>query len=153
MKKKSSIRGMIPRIWNKKFFKVMRLTILFLLVGLMQVAASVYSQTTKLNLELQNSRVVDILDAIENQSEFRFAYSTQYIDVNRKVDVDIKDKSIEQTLSILFEGEGVKYSINDRHILLYPADMEQNSAQQSKKRDRQSDGCYREYDAWRFGGD
>ncbi|MGE5426705.1 MAG: SusC/RagA family TonB-linked outer membrane protein, partial [Methylococcaceae bacterium] len=110
----------------------MRLTFLFLFVGLMQVAASVYSQTTKLNLELQNTRVVDILDAIENQSEFRFAYSAQYIDVNRKVDVDIKDKSIEQALNILFEGEGVKYSINDRHILLYPADMEQNSAQQAK---------------------
>jgi TonB-linked SusC/RagA family outer membrane protein len=101
-------------------------------MGLMQVAASVYSQTTKLNLDLQNTRVADILDAIENQSEFKFAYSAQYIDVNRKVDVDIKDKSIEQALSILFEGKDVKYSINDRHILLYPSDMEQNSAQQSK---------------------
>lgn len=133
MKKKSSIRGMIPRIWNKKFFKVMRLTFLFVFVGLMQVTASVYSQTTKLNLELQNTRVVDILDAIENQSEFRFAYSAQYIDVNRKVDVDIKDKSIEQTLSILFDGEGVNYSINDRHIMLYRADMETNNAQQQGK--------------------
>ncbi|MGE5395033.1 MAG: TonB-dependent receptor [Candidatus Saccharibacteria bacterium] len=110
----------------------MRLTFLFLFVGLMQVAASVYSQSTKLNLDLQNTRVVDILDAIENQSEFRFAYSAQYIDVNRKVDVDIKDKSIEQALNILFEGEGVKYSINDRHILLYPSDMDQTSSQQGK---------------------
>lgn len=134
MKKKSSIRGIIPRIWDKKFFKVMRLTFLFLFVGLMQVAASVYSQSTKLNLELRDSRVVDVLEAIENQSEFRFAYSARFIDVNRKVNVDVKEKSIEQILNLLFEGEGVKYSINDRHIMLYKADMESNSSQQPQGR-------------------
>jgi TonB-linked SusC/RagA family outer membrane protein len=99
----------------------------------MQVTASLYSQTTKLNLDFRNSRVVDVLDAIESQSEFRFAYSAQYIDVNRKVNVDVKDKSIEQTLSVLFEGAGVNYSINDRHIMLYRADMETNSSQQPGK--------------------
>ncbi|HEY3372992.1 MAG TPA: TonB-dependent receptor [Prolixibacteraceae bacterium] len=111
----------------------MRLTFLFIFVGLMQVTASLYSQTTKLNLDFRNSRVVDVLDAIESQSEFRFAYSAQYIDVNRKVNVDVKDKSIEQTLSVLFEGAGVNYSINDRHIMLYRADMETNSSQQPGK--------------------
>ena len=113
----------------------MRLTILFLFLGLMQVSASLYSQNTKLNLDFRNARVVDVLEAIENQSEFRFAYSAEYIDINRKVSLDVKSKSIEQTLSVLFEGAGVKYSINDRHIMLYKAEMEQNQSpsQQTKK--------------------
>ena len=133
MKKKSGIRGITPRIWNKQFFKVMRLTILFLFAGLMQVSASLYSQSTKLSLDFQNARVADVLEAIENQSEFRFAYSAEYIDINRKVSVDIKNQSIEQTLSLIFEGVGVKYSINDRHIMLFKADMESNSASQQPK--------------------
>ena len=101
MKKKSRIRGLLPPIWNKKCFRIMRLTLLFLFVGLMQVSASLYSQNTKLNLEFRNARVVDVLEAIENQSEYRFAYSAEYIDMNRKVNVDVKSKSVEQTLAVL----------------------------------------------------
>ncbi len=111
----------------------MRLTILFLFIGLMQVSASLYSQNTKLSLDFRNARVVDVLEAIENQSEYRFAYSAEYIDMNRKVNMDVKSKSIEQTLSLLFDGSGVKYSVNDRHIMLFRADMEQNSTQQPGK--------------------
>lgn len=110
----------------------MRLTFLFLFAGLMQVSASLYSQSTKLNLDFRNTRVVDVLEAIENQSEFRFAYSAEYIDMNRKVDVDVKGKSIEQTLSVIFGGTDVKYSINDRHIMLFQSEMQQNSTQQKK---------------------
>lgn len=110
----------------------MRLTFLFLFVGLMQVSASLYSQSTKLNLDLRNTRVSDVLEAIENQSEFRFAYSAEYIDVNRKVSVDVKGKNIEQTLSVLFEGTNVKYSINDRHILLFQEGMNPSGAKQQK---------------------
>lgn len=132
MKKKSVIRGPIPLIWNKKCFRIMRLTFLFLFVGLMQVSASLYSQSTKLNLDLRNTRVSDVLEAIENQSEFRFAYSAEYIDVNRKVSVDVKGKNIEQTLSVLFEGTNVKYSINDRHILLFQEGMNPSGAKQQK---------------------
>lgn len=134
MKKKSSIRGLMPRNWNKKFFRIMRLTFLFLFVGLMQVSASLYSQSTKLSLNFQDARVVDVMEAIEKQSEFRFAYSAEYIDINRKVSIAIKGKSIEQTLPILFEGAGVKYSINDRHILLSRADLKQNSTQQQQSK-------------------
>jgi TonB-linked SusC/RagA family outer membrane protein len=134
MKKNSSIRGLIPLIWNKKCLRIMRLTFLFIFVSLMQVSASLYSQSTKLSLNFQNARVVDVLEAIENQSEFRFAYSAKYIDMNRKVNVEVKGKSIEQTLSILFEGAGVTYSINDRHIMLFRADMEPNSTQQQQSK-------------------
>lgn len=133
MKKKSGFRGAIPLIWNKKCFRIMRLTLLFLIVGLTQVSASVYSQGTKLSLEFRNTRVVDVLAAIENQSEFRFAYSAEYIDMNRKVDVEVKEKSIEQILLVLFSGTDVKYSMNDRHIMLFQEGMSTSVSQQQKK--------------------
>ncbi len=132
MKKKSGFRGLIPPIWNKKCYRIMKLTILFLFVGLMQVSASLYSQNTKLNLDFRNTRVADVLEAIENQSEFRFAYSAEYIDMNRKVNVDVKSQSIEKTLAILFNGTEVKYSINDRHIMLFLDGAEKSSSQQQK---------------------
>ena len=97
----------------------MRLTFLFVFVGLMQLSASVYSQATKLSLNLQDTRLEDVLQAIEQQSEFRFAYSAEYIDMNRRVSVDIVDKPIREVLEALFDGTDVKYNIEERHILLH----------------------------------
>ncbi|WP_346857415.1 TonB-dependent receptor [uncultured Draconibacterium sp.] len=102
----------------------MKLTILFLMLGLMHVTASVYSQTTKLTLDLNNKRVVEVLDEIEKQSEFRFAYSSELIDMDRRVSVNLNDKKIEETLDAIFEGTGVTYIMHDRHIMLYPKEME-----------------------------
>jgi TonB-linked SusC/RagA family outer membrane protein len=133
MKKKSGFRGLMPPIWNKKCFRIMKLTILFLFLGLMQVSASLYSQNTKLNLDFRNARVVDLLEAIENQSEFKFAYSTEYIDMNRRVSVELKNKSIEETLSVIFNGTNVNYSIDDRHILLYKEGISSAAEQPQKK--------------------
>ncbi len=132
MKKKSGFRGWVPPIWVKKCYRIMRLTMLFFILGLIQVSASVYSQNTKLNLDLRNTRVVDVLEAIESQSEFRFAYSSEYIDMNRKVDMKVNEKSIEQTLSVLFNGTNVKYSISDRHIMLFLDGLSNIQSQQQK---------------------
>lgn len=112
-----------PSVWNK-CFRLMKLTILFFMIGLVQVSASVYSQTTKLTLEMRNSRVVDILEEIEKQSEFRFAYSSELIDLHRRVSVQLNEKSINETLAALFKGTNVKYTLYDRHIMLYPKEID-----------------------------
>ena len=122
--KKFRIRGRGDLSVWKKGFRLMKLTFLFFLLGLIQVSASLYSQTTKLTLEMRNSRVVDVLEEIEKQSEFRFAYSSELIDMDRRVSVDINKKDIEETLAVIFEGTGVKHVLYDRHIMLYPKEME-----------------------------
>ena len=124
-------RGM-PPFWNKSF-RIMKLTFLMLLVGLMQVSASLYSQTTRLTLDMRNSRVIDVLEEIEKQSEYRFAYSSEYIDMNRIVSININAKDIEETLKMIFEGTEVTHDINDRHILLYPNSKEGNMVSGQQK--------------------
>lgn len=121
--KKIRITGRkIPSFWNKSL-RIMKLTFLFLVVGLMQLSASVYSQTTKLSLEMRNAKVAEVLDAIEKQSEFRFAYSPGLIDLDRKVTVDIQDKTIDESLKVIFAGTNVEFGVFDRHILLYPESL------------------------------
>jgi TonB-linked SusC/RagA family outer membrane protein len=87
------------------------------------LSASVYSQSTKLSLEMRNAKVGEVLDAIESQSEFRFAYSPGYIDLNREVTVDIREKTIDESLKVVFAGTNVEFGVFDRHILLYPESM------------------------------
>lgn len=126
MKKIRSCRRGLPPIWSKSI-RIMKLTFLFLMIGLMHVTASVYSQSTKLTLDMRNKQVVEVLEEIEKQSEFRFAYSSELIDVNRKVSIELNNKKIDETLDVIFEGTGVIYVMHDRHIMLYPKEMDVKS--------------------------
>lgn len=112
----------------KKCFRLFQLTVAFFLIGLMQVSASVYSETTKLTLELRNKKVVEVLEEIEKQSEFRFAYSAELIDVDRRVTVSLNGKTIDEVLDVVFEGTGVEHATHDRHIMLYPKAMDKTDS-------------------------
>lgn len=98
----------------------MKLKIFLFLIGLMQVTASVYGQETKITLDMNNSSVLDVISKIESQSTYRFAYSSELIDLNRKISVKVGDKNIEETLQDVFKNTDIQYVIHDRHIMLYP---------------------------------
>lgn len=118
-----------------KWLRVMKLTVFFLLATLMHLSASVYSQQTKLSISLKDATVRDVLKIVENQSEFFFLYKNENIDVNRTVNVDIKEKSVEYLLDEVFKGTTVSYEVVNRQIVLvdkgqgvsFPQSQQQNS--------------------------
>lgn len=106
------------RLRMKKILLVMKLSVFILLFSIASVSASVYSQSSKLNINVKNTSINDILVAIENQSEFRFAFSSEYIDLDRKVSVNFEDQSLEKILENIFEDTDIGYTIKGRHIIL-----------------------------------
>ena len=102
-----------------KLLKVMKLTVFLLLVSVAGVLANrSYSQTKMLNLNIREATVKEVLKSIEEQSEFHFLYSENLINVERKVNLTIENKKMEQVLNLIFEGTDVEYSIRDRFIIL-----------------------------------
>ncbi len=117
--KKNDLSTLLSGRSVKKLFLTMKLTVLLLLLGLMQVSASVYSQNTRFSFNLSNTKVIDVLKEIENESEFRFFYQNEQINVERKVDISVTNKTVEEILNELFNGYGVTYKIfSDKLILL-----------------------------------
>lgn len=100
------------------------------LVGLTGSYASVYSQKTRLSLNVQNTTVKDVLKMIEDQSEFSFMYNASKIDVYRKIDFVADKSSVEDILNQIFEGENVSYKIIDRNIVISSNSREDSSQQQ-----------------------
>ncbi len=111
------------KLWTSKTFFSMRLTIYALLLATIQsLAVNSYSQATKLNLNLENSSVKEVLAQIEDQSEFYFLYNSKIIDVDRKVNINLREKKVDEVLNQLFEDTEVNYSIIDRQIVLFEKD-------------------------------
>ena len=102
----------------KKILSVMRLTMLCLLVFSLNISASVYSQNTKLSLNVENQSIKDILYLIENQSDFRFIYESGEVDLSKKVTVNVKEQTVEAVLKQLFENVGINYEITENNLIL-----------------------------------
>ena len=102
----------------KKVYAIMRLTTLALIAFSLNISATVYSQKTKLSLNVNNQSIKEILFLIENQSEFRFIYESGKINLDKKVSVREKDQSVETILNRLFAKEGIKYEITENNLIL-----------------------------------
>jgi TonB-linked SusC/RagA family outer membrane protein len=77
---------------------------------------------------MKDVTVREVLQNIEENSEFSFMFDNNKVDVTRKVSVSVSNETIETILKQLFAENRVKYEVIDRHIVLLP-DEEENTAQ------------------------
>lgn len=81
-------------------------------------AASTYAEQTTLTVRMNNRTVKDVFSYIEKNSEFIFVYHGSNINLNRKVNVDVDNQTVEAILKKMFEGTDIEYIINDRQIIV-----------------------------------
>ncbi|MCD7850374.1 MAG: carboxypeptidase-like regulatory domain-containing protein [Parabacteroides sp.] len=79
---------------------------------------------------MENRTISQVIKEIEKQSEFIFVYNVNDINLNKRVSVKFKDRSINEVLEVLFNNNALGYRITDRHIALYVKDMVQQQASQ-----------------------
>jgi len=107
--------------WFNKMIRIMKLTVFLIFIFTFQVFASDnYSQTTKLDMKLGETTVKNVLQNIEQQSEFYFLFNQKLVDVNRKVHVNVKKEKIHDILAQVFDGTEIDYVVIDRQIVLSP---------------------------------
>jgi len=88
----------------KKYVRIMKLTWFLILALTLQTNANLWSQTTKMDLDMQNSTLLELFTHIENNSNYRFFYSNDEIDVTQKVSLSVKDRTIGDILDVAFDG-------------------------------------------------
>lgn len=130
MKKKKECQSYWQKNGLTKIVLTMKFTLLLLLITSAQVFATVYSQTTKLSINLQNVSITDILEKIEDQSEFRFLYNDNLIDNTNDLKVSFNQKSVNEILDMILTGTSSTYTVLENNlIVIKPAKI---TVQQSK---------------------
>ncbi|MDX9881461.1 MAG: SusC/RagA family TonB-linked outer membrane protein [Prolixibacteraceae bacterium] len=117
MKKKQMVKGRIdPHL--KKLLLMMRLIAFMVLVFTLHVSASVYSQQTRLSLNYNNVTIREILKQIEEQSSFKFLLQDERLDIDRKVNIQVKDETVDHVLDEIFGKQGVSYVITEKNLVI-----------------------------------
>ncbi|MCG6189699.1 TonB-dependent receptor [Maribellus maritimus] len=123
---KKNYYGLISGVFEirkSKFLKRMRIVVLLVLITVTQTfAVDSYGQSKRLSINLENETITNILENIEDQSEFYFMFDASRINVSQRKTVDCENQAISNILDQLFENTGITYSINDRQILLTTTD-------------------------------
>ena len=102
----------------RKIVRIMKITILLLTLAMGSISASTYAQSFKISLEKQNTRIIEILKEIENNSEFTFFFNDNQVNVNQRTTVKAHDLSLEEVLNQIFEGMGYQYEIIGFQVLI-----------------------------------
>ncbi|MDR1223455.1 MAG: SusC/RagA family TonB-linked outer membrane protein [Tannerella sp.] len=113
----------------------MRVAIILLFVFIFQVGAeNLYSQSARVSLDMRNATVEEVLNTIEEESEFYFLYNSKLVNVDRKVSVKVKSQPVETVLDRLFASTDVIYKVEDRQIILSSKEFATKERLQNSKK-------------------
>lgn len=110
---------LLSRVWKHKIVFIMRLTFSIILLCVLQsFATSSFSQNIRLSINQKNISVENVLQLIEDKTDYSFMYSVEAVDVKRTLDVEATNKSVSEILDDIFRGTDISYKINGRLIAL-----------------------------------
>lgn len=87
------------------------------------------AEPERVTLKLTNVPLEQVMQSIEQQTKHVFL--NKDIDVNQKVSINVQNKSVVETLSILFSGKDVDFSIESGHIVLSKKVADKETAKES----------------------
>lgn len=98
--------------------KSVRFISLLFVFSFFTFASYANSQDAKVNLNINNKSVKDVLVEIEKQTDYLFVYSENEINSDRKVSYTSKDATLEEVLLQLFEETNIVPKVQGKNILL-----------------------------------
>ncbi|MEI9806804.1 MAG: TonB-dependent receptor [Bacteroidota bacterium] len=94
----------------------MKLTILLLTAGFLNVSARGFSQTV--SYSGRNVPLEKVFNVIEQQTGYTFYYKVEILQQARKVDISLKNATLEQSLAMLFKDQPLTYNIVEKNIVV-----------------------------------
>lgn len=102
----------------QKVIKVMKITAVLMILGCLAASASGHSQ--QITLSRQNAPLVSVLADIEKQSRYDFIFTYELVEKAGRVDINVKDATLQQALDKLLAGKSLGYTIIERTVVIKP---------------------------------
>jgi TonB-linked SusC/RagA family outer membrane protein len=105
-----------PRAGMAKILLAMKLIIVLLTTAILQVSASSYGQNV--TLKQNNASLVSVFTEIRKQTGYDFFYSDKMMDSARPISINLKNATLEQALTQIFESQPLKYELKNNAVLV-----------------------------------
>jgi TonB-linked SusC/RagA family outer membrane protein len=102
----------------------------------MSVTASVFPQSVKLDLTVENMAVKDVLKVVESKTNFRFFFSDDFRAMDKTVSLALQNTSLEKAMDAILNSTSATYKVLDNNIVV----ISPFSVQQQKVTGKVTDG-------------
>jgi hypothetical protein len=105
---------------DNKILKVMKLYLAITLLFVLSISAeNSFSQTKSISVDLNGITLKQAFNEIENSSDYLFIIiDNAYSELNRRVDADFHDKSINEILDIILDKTDLVYTVVNRQVTI-----------------------------------
>ena len=117
-----------------KIFRIMKLTMLFAVIGFLHASANSYSQNARITLDLKNAELKEVISEIQKQTEFIFFYSPEDVNEVKNLNVKVEEVKLQEILDECFKNTEMGYEIKHKAIVLKKVQKEYESTVTSEKK-------------------
>ena len=104
-----------------------------LILGLILFSSVPYQLSAQqITLDAKQEKLSDVLQKIQEQSQYNFLYNNTLVNVAKEVSISVKDADITNVLDKLLGGSGISYKIIDNQITLFPQTFNQSNEREIK---------------------
>lgn len=95
----------------------MKLSLLFILLGLLQARADIRAQGS-ITMNVKQTEIAKVLKKIENSGDFRFLYNYDLPSLRKKVNIQFDRSSLKDALAKLFANTDLTYKVLDNDLVI-----------------------------------
>ncbi|MES2457088.1 MAG: SusC/RagA family TonB-linked outer membrane protein [Bacteroidota bacterium] len=103
--------GLLPQL-----LRVMRITAILLLVGLMQVSAASFAQ--RLMLVKKNVSLKEVFTAIKTQTGYNVVCDSELLKDSKNVSTKFKEAELPEVLDAVLKNQNLDYTITDKTVVI-----------------------------------
>lgn len=108
----------IPPKSISKLLLIMKFSTLISVVFFLQVGATtVYSQKARVTINVQRAKLSDVLEQVEQQTDYLFFYNKKNIDISRDINLHVSNTPVSEVLDQTL-GPDISYIMVNDHIIL-----------------------------------
>jgi TonB-dependent starch-binding outer membrane protein SusC len=96
----------------------MKLSWIFFLFIFLTSVSPVWAQNNKLTLNMNDISLQEFFNTLEKQTGYRFFYNNDEVDVSMKINVDVKNKTVTETLRQVFENLPYSFRELENRLIL-----------------------------------
>jgi TonB-linked SusC/RagA family outer membrane protein len=105
------------RRWQKTVMR-MKLLSMLMLVGVLQLSASVKGQNAELSMNMHDVSLVDFFAEIKSQTDYEFLYNHDLVMSKETVDVEVNQGDLRDLLENILHERGLGFELDDNVIVI-----------------------------------
>ncbi len=122
-------RALFSHIAHQSIALKMKLTLVLFCFSIFQMMATSGFSQGKIELDFKETPISEVLEAIKNQTSYKFFYINDEINLKKKTTIRVDRETLDNVLQLLFDHTDISYTIIGKQVVLKKTPLLENKTE------------------------